>query len=68
MPIIFGAVSHMGLMLIKIWERNVITLNMKVRYVKEQNSAVIIYAIHVWLTSHFRNNVCTLFLKTYQGK
>lgn len=47
MPIIFGAVSHMGLMSIKIWERNVITLNMKVRYVKEQNSAVIIYAIHV---------------------
>lgn len=38
------------------------------KVVKEQNSAVIIYAIHVWLTSHFRNNVCTLFLKTYQGK
>lgn len=41
MPI-FGAVSHMGLMLLKTWERKVITLNIKIRYVKEQNSAVII--------------------------
>lgn len=34
MPIIFGAVSHMDLMSLKIWEGKVITLNMKVRYVK----------------------------------